>query len=487
MDDIYLADIRTNVDKKYVGFNPNTSSIKPVHIANGVFITIAGMRADTNAIHKLSYVSKKNGDIPKGHELKTTIEMLRDQDALDNDINLEDLSHLRYLMQKLLSADSGVFPTEQSYTAGSKMFITAPDRQHESAGIFIGGVLKRYCPEITRYIQDLLSSKDDPISLLFYPVSGDDSDPVLFEEMVCDELDLFNDMPPMLRQYIDSLQKSSNTLCNHLKEHTNKLSQLRLFVLFCNLAIIRYLLLLEAFYDGAIAKPILADFTYNGSSSISSASIMSYTQIHRAISRFYTWGFEQELKNYKIDELLVMTTPSYKKGKRDKKEIFEEKCRLWEIAHEDANAVVSEHEKRRIYATTIYDMLALDASANPIKYMRTLGVSSGILYPPTNLHPNKRFLFSQDVVEMLLRSCVEPNKTLSSNELRNNLWQRFGIIVGGREIDVQILRESGFIAQIDEDSLRLNFNNFAELLSGMNFAEIMADGILQINLGGAKL
>lgn len=487
MESIYLADIRTNVDKQYVGFNPNTSSIKPVHIANGVFITIAGVRANTNAIHKLSYVSKKDGKVPAGNELDTVIQMLKDKDALDNDIEKEDLAHLRYLMQRLLSADNGVFPTEQSYTAGSRMFITAPDRQHESAGIFIGGVLKRFCPEITKHICELLNREDDQISLLFKPVGAVDEDFTLFEEIVCEELMIFEEMPQELKEFISSLQKSSTTLCNHLREHTNKLAQLRLFVLFCNFTIIRYLLLLETFYDGAKAKPILADFSYNGYSSISSASIMSYTQIHRAISRFYTWGFEQELKKYEVEELMTMTTPVYKKGKPEKKEIFEEKRRLWEIAHEDGKTASSEEEIRKIYANTIYDMLALDASANPIKYMRTLGVNSGILYPPTNLHPNKRFLFSQDMIEMLLRSCVEPNQTLSSSELRKYLWDRFGIIIGGREMDVHILRESGFIAQIDEDSLNSNFENFAQLLSSMNFAEIMADGILQINLGGAKL
>lgn len=487
MESIYLTDIRTNVDKLYVGFNPNTSSIKPVHIANGVFITIAGVRANTNAIHKLSYVSKKDGKVPVGNELDSVVQMLKDKDAIDNDIEKEELAHLRYLMQRLLSADNGVFPTEQSYTAGSRMFITAPDRQHESAGIFIGGLLKRYCPEISKHISDLLNRKDDQISLLFYPVGDTDGDYTLFEETICDELKLFADMPPKLREFIDSIKSASITLCNHLKEHTNKLAQLRIFILFCNFTIIRYLLLLEGFYDGAKAKPILADFSKNGYSSISSASIMSYTQIHRAISRFYTWGFEEELKKYEIKELLSMTTPIYKKGKPEKKEIYEEKHRLWEIAHEEAKNTDSEDEIRKIYANTIYDMLALDASANPIKYMRTLGVNSGILYPPTNLHPNKRFLFSQDMIEMLLRSCVEPNQTLSSGELRKRLWDRFGIIVGGREIDVQILRESGFIAQIDEDSLNSNFSNFAQLLSGMNFAEIMADGILQINLGGTKL
>ena len=40
------------------------------------------------------------------------------------------------------------------------------------------------------------------------------------------------------------------------------------------------------------------------------------------------------------------------------------------------------------------------------------------------------------------------------------------------------------LLQIDEDSLERNFASFAALLESMDFAEVMADGILQIRLGG---
>ena len=42
------------------------------------------------------------------------------------------------------------------------------------------------------------------------------------------------------------------------------------------------------------------------------------------------------------------------------------------------------------------------------------------------------------------------------------------------------------ILQVDEDSLENNFSAFADTLEAMDFAEIMADGILQIRLGGVE-
>ena len=71
-------------------------------------------------------------------------------------------------------------------------------------------------------------------------------------------------------------------------------------------------------------------------------------------------------------------------------------------------------------------------------------------------------------------------------DIRRRLWDRFGIIVGGSQFEMQILQTRGMILQIDEDALDENFSSFATMLESMDFAELMADGILQIRLGGAE-
>ena len=77
-----------------------------------------------------------------------------------------------------------------------------------------------------------------------------------------------------------------------------------------------------------------------------------------------------------------------------------------------------------------------------------------------------------------------PNEILSSNEIRERLWERFGIIIGGSSYEIEKLAACGTLFQIDEDALEGNFQAFAEALEAMDFAEVMADGILQIRLGG---
>ena len=51
---------------------------------------------------------------------------------------------------------------------------------------------------------------------------------------------------------------------------------------------------------------------------------------------------------------------------------------------------------------------------------------------------------------------------------------------------MKTLQKSGMILQTDEDALEENFSAFASILESMDFAEIMADGILQIRLGGTN-
>ncbi len=214
---------------------------------------------------------------------------------------------------------------------------------------------------------------------------------------------------------------------------------------------------------------------------------MSYTQIYKSINRFYAWGYAKWLGNngYSKDELLNLETPIYEEGKTVSKASKEELDTLWSLAKERA-ADLDDTESLLMFGETMYDMLAMEASSHPITYLRSLGNLSGILYPPDKLHPNKRFVVSQDILEMLLRCCVNSDEIVSGMDIRQRLWDRFGIIIGGSQFEMQTLRLSGMILQIDEDALEENFSAFALVLESMDFAEVMADGILQIRLGGTE-
>ena len=61
MEIIYLKKMREQVDESFVGFRPNGSSVKPVHIYSGASRIIYGESVNTQNIKRLSYVSDAKG------------------------------------------------------------------------------------------------------------------------------------------------------------------------------------------------------------------------------------------------------------------------------------------------------------------------------------------------------------------------------------------------------------------------------------------
>jgi hypothetical protein len=212
---------------------------------------------------------------------------------------------------------------------------------------------------------------------------------------------------------------------------------------------------------------------------------LSYSQLHKSISRFYAWGFAQHLKSqWSKDDLIASDVPIYedkldKNGNPVEPKNKEGLANMWQIAKDDA-ANASDEEAFLIFGTAIYDMIALEATSHPVNYLRKLGIEMGLLYPPTNFHIDKRFALSEDMIEMILRCCVRPNETLTATELRSRLWDRFCIVVGGGENDISRLSEMSSIVYADIDALQDNFFSFADTLQNMGFAEQLPDGILRI-------
>ncbi len=492
MDQIYLRDARKTIDKEYVGFAPNGGSVKPVHIADGTLRCIYGKYNRTMSIKRMALVSDAKGNTPAGNDTNTIYNQLLNDEKLEDNISENSLDSLRNVMQRLLDVDKGVFVVKGlkdsmiSYSAGSKYFLTGK-AMYEDAGEFMGDIIKTYCPKLAEYIKEILDTGDDPITVLFEPVLEDQME-IYTSQNLHDELPAFKDMNESTKWFIQGIKDGGNCLLDNFRKQPNHLTQLRLFNLFCIFNLIRYMTMLEAFYCGESIRPILLDFSGESPSfsSVARMSEMSYTQMYKSINRFYAWGYANWLKKqgYTKTDLMNSETPVYEKGQNISKTSKAELDALWALAKDRAENLDGE-DMYITFGETMYDMLALEASSHPIPYIRSLGTSSGILYPPDKMHPNKRFVVSQDVLEMILRSCVSPGEVISGAEIRQRLWDRFGIIVGGSQFEMKMLQSSGMILQTDEDALEENFSSFASILESMDFAEVMADGILQIRLGGA--
>ena len=488
-----MHELRMEVDKKYVGFRPESGSVKPVHIAAGAFRAILGEFDSADGIKKLAYVMGVKGKTPKGNEPDAVIQFLHDKDAYDDtEITEKQLADFRGMLQKLIDVDKGVYGSNGmwAFTAGADPFVTEAGH-HEYAGEFIGGLVRVYCPLLGEYINSILRTHDDPISMVFEPVlSKDEKTPVM--EYRHESVEAFKNPNSNVESFLYSLKKSGECLKTQLEKHPNKLTQLRLFIYFCIFQLVRYMSLLEAFYCDGNIRPVLLDFSYGRKGSVSQTSGLCYSQLHKSISRFYAWGFAQELswRHRKVDlmqtDILVYDKPKKNKDGNDipmNQKTYEELKSMWDIAKADA-VDLSENEAWLIFGTAINGMTAVESTSNPVNYLRKLGTEVGLLYPPTNFHTDKRFLLSEDMLEALLRCCVAPNETITSTELRNRLFDRLGIIIGGGSKDSNRLNAIGSIVYADTDALAENYAMFADTLQKMNFAEQLPDGIMQIRFGG---
>jgi hypothetical protein len=384
-----------------------------------------------------------------------------------------------------------------SYTAGAANFVVGKSL-YEDAGDLVGYLIKVYCPELGDYICTILKDVSDPISLVFAPVLEDgDQKPYDFpytEDRPLDKIVAFKDADTpgtQLKKFLETLDDSGKCLKANLEKHTNKLTKLRLFNFYCCIQVIRYLSLLEAFYCGGNVRPMLLDFSKQSNSSIVRTSVLCYSQLHKSISRFYAWGYAQVLKEVQgcnKTELLSSDVPYFDKPDKKNAKIpkqLDGLTSVWNMAKEEAKDL-PENEALLAFGAAINDMTALEATGHPVNYMRKLGTEIGLLYPPTNFHVDKRFVITDDITEVILRACVLPGETLFSDDLRNRLWERFGIIIGGSENDIDKLDKVGSIVYADADALNENWNTFSDVLQSMNFAEQLPDGILQIGFGGAR-
>lgn len=382
---INLHSFRKEVDSTYVGFTPNGGSIKPVHVASGVQRCIYGGYNTTMQIKRLALVSDAKGNVPAGSELETIYSVLAENETIEDGISEGSVESMRNVMQRLLSADKGVYVVKGlkddmiSFTAGSKYFLTRTSI-YEDTGEFIGGLIRSYCPELAEYIKELLDKANDPISLLFEPVL--ESSMQVFEKSRHEDLPAFKAPNDAVKWYLKGLNESGLCLMDNLKQHPNTLTQLRLFNFFCIFQLIRYMALLEAFYCGENIRPVLLDFSgmAPSQSSVARASEMAYTQMHKSINRFYAWGYAQKLKekDYSKEALLESETPVYD----EKKKASVELDTLWALAKERASACTTDDAVRLVFGETMYDMLALEASSHPVNCLKILGTSAGALYPP---------------------------------------------------------------------------------------------------------
>jgi hypothetical protein len=477
---IALNAYRAKIDKDRVGFLANSTKVKPVHIANGTFRALVGKTANTELLYKFVFSKRhKDGLPPKGHDLGTVRKQMEELGRIF-DIPDENLSRMRDALKSVLNADNGIFTDQmQSYSSASSSFISR-DNIAQEGGEFFGNWLLKSGHELAPILIQFLERHEDIHSVLCSPLLSDQRNEI---SEVDGTFTFASETCAQAQSIQQGLTDSCKSFASHFEKENNSLLAMRSTVLFACFVVFNRMANLEVLVqqkDTARRNLMLFDFTHSVETSITASSRESYNRILQSVSRFYSWAFTQELISLDEEwEQLEQAEVFYRDSNdKDKKEYTQQ----WRQTALDVKSR-PQQERLESLGATLYDLLASDNSRSPAGYMQALGLRGGLLWPATNLH-RKSFRLHQDVLEVLLRGAVAPGETITLDQLQSRFKMRYGILIGGRPSDEKDLATSGIFGA-SADALRANRAAFISQIQGLSMARLLADGVLQIRVGGA--
>ena len=486
--DFCLKQVRSEVDDEEIGFRLSGDKAKPVHFATGFFRGILGQRANTDLLSRMVYVVNAKGQIQRGCDISEIMEELRGQDIIENGIAQDEVQSLRVMMQALLSADSAVFGekgSSASYSAASEQFVTSKAR-YEEVGEIGAGIIKEACPELSEFVKKLLHDQSDEISLLFCPIKSDlipvDEEVGKLPRWACKKNSEW-------MKFIASVRKSGKCLQENINGQP-KLLAIRTVIQFAIFHLIRYLSKQEVFHnpDRVDVLPLLAVYADIRRSSLIDSSKSSVFQIGQALARFYASCYSKKFSEYGLsfrDLMHIDQAPIYDekktRTKSDKKKA-EQNNEVWRSAKNVAKEEPDETRGLWQLGSAIHNMVATSSETNPDKYIRGLGLRTGILYPATP-RVKPYFRFSQDVTGMLILSTVHKNENLTGDEFLMRLRDNFDVVTGALENDYDFCSEHLRMMRIDEDELTKNGEAFIAQVCDMGYGQILADGIFRVSMG----
>lgn len=487
--DFSLKSIRSEVDDNELGFRLSGDKVKPVHFATGFFRGILGGHADTDLLSRLVYVVNAKGQVKRGCEINGLMDELRLLHMIDDSVGQKDVQAMRVMMQKLLNADSAVFGekgSSSSYSAAAIPFVTAKAR-YEEVGEIGAGIVKEACPELSACVKKLLRDVDDEISTLFDPVRGD----ALQRDEEIGVLPAWtagSKRNVAWRDFISSVRRSGTRLCKNVSE-LPKLSAIRMIVQFAIFHLIRFLAKQESFHDpNAGVLPFLAVYSNARRASLVYSSRSSFSQIGQSLARFYAAMYSHQMSAYGLTSRSLMNTaqaPSYdvkkKMTKSDRKKA-EQNNEVWKSAKAMVRSQEREDAAMLCFGQAIYDMVVTASDANPMKYIRGLGLKTGILSPAVG-RATPYFRFSQDITSMLVFSTVVKDQNLDGEEFLERLKNDFDVVTGACEGDFDFCSAHVRAMRVDEDDLARNGAAFVERICDMGYGRVLADGIFRVAMG----
>jgi len=479
------------------GFIPINASMKPVHVANGLYRRLCGVTYDHRPLAGVmrQYVKNQRGGVVEERLSNSDIlERYSDMftDVHGNRPSDEKMTRFRSLAKETLGADDAVFfPSQASFTLSHRKMISS-DISDNGAGDFIAAFLTAGQPQVkptaAALVETLLGDDTDPWTTIAWPLlgAGAERDSLLAGAALeraerampllgTDSSGQFES--PTLR----ALRLHFERLAAYEELHGAKLATLRRLIMFGVFTLhVQMIRRCGDHLGHGPRPPILLDLFEGRKRSLREASAATLQGALRAIEQIVVHRIHTELE------------PLCEDGDAG--------AYLARLPHDSGTARIRAEYGAHLhggnsldalteaYWVTGYEELKVGSRKGfPWNALLNLGRRAGYLLPYDDRgsggREHKRYGASAEFAEIIVAATVAPGDPVEFDVFLDRLRDSFGIVVG-RRADFEIIRRndlqpSGALQRsvsVNESDLRANLTAFRDLIVDIGFAKSYADG-----------
>lgn len=497
-----------------VGWSPSSGSIKPVHIANGLFRALSGKRFDISDVVKFAVPGRKGKEPDEDRTFEALVLHCNDprfkEFAREN--KKDSFERIREAIRGLIDADKAVYPSasHSSLSLTCRQMISS-DTNDRHVGEFMAALLRGPKPDDPNPLAALISKvldgngtsnkervekPQDPISFLVWPLLSEK--PASYLPNNDKKCVVYTN--GSLKTFIDNLNSAAKNLVEHEKEQSNRLATLQKSVQFVCLMLIAHAQALAS--DGKTERriPLFLSMDAAKGSSLALASEISLNAFYAAFEDWLARQLAAMLKNgAKLYDKDPDKDPS--EAPQTPKTLHRATVRAWlkKFTDKDGNEpndkiieirlgffeqALAQYGREDVYLV-LGETLAKCSfeeyiSGGPREFLQAVGKRIGLVYPyGQGRTRDKRIRPSVHILNLLVKACVPANKSIPFNEFLDRLWERFGIIAGGRidtqHSDPELLAAIG--ADVSPSDLQENCAALIECLSEIGLARKYPDNI----------
>jgi hypothetical protein len=497
-----IGEILDRVYDEEVGWRPASGSTKPVHVANGLVRALQGGYYDIQRLHELVIWWQKSGEDPgPEHSYQAMVEDSSD-DVYDGFRGSpQHFDKARKFVHGLLDADKGIFPSldHSSYSLTTGRMVTQDSNDHHlgdfAAQLLLQGGENNSLAEIVRE-SVACDLPEDPITALVWPL--------LSKQIKPRQLKQRNKgfwKKPLHAEFLHAITDAATDLASHEVRQGNRMRTLQRVVQFACVATHAHAQALAA--EGRLKdrSPALLAFVERRRSDIGLASERSAERLYRNFEQWLAMRLGMlidkgvPLKDGEDPVPLTLDGRSIRhvmmnilEAKRPHNQPSEQTLKDRMSHFNSAKNIYKTQSPGQILGHALVDIYLQEyaASGGPRRYLQGLARRVGFLYPHfAGATTEKRFRPSVPVLDMLVRACISAGDSIPLEVLLERLWERFGLVVGGRRDDewddVEELASRGL--PVDGPALAANTEAFVEELEAMGLAKRYPDGVTFVGDG----